>query len=233
MRKPFLSETPLGVWLIPEYFCMVSPVKHCCTPIYGLNDRSVEVCCAFTFFPLLLWQMGVSQVHSVCLTFPYLSKNNKQLMFCCAIAFRQCKHFFNILNTVKQLGVCCGHLSAHGSLCVGHGSGAGCCWYNLCSCLGQPRGKRYLLLSIQETKIQFCFLHLFRCICLVQIQSTQTSAHRPFILSGSSCLASTELVRRGKAWCANQNHNWILYIWWDCCLAVVWTVVDEVVGSGG
>lgn len=210
MRKQFLFETHLGVWLRHEYFSMVSPVKHCCTPVYGLNDRSVEVCCAFTFFPLLLWQMGVSQVHSVCFTFPYLSKNNKQLMFCYAIAFRRCKHFFNILNAVsvpaKQLGVCCGHLKANGSLCVGNGSGWGCCWYSLCSCLGQPPGKGYLFLSIQETKIQFCFCIFFCCICLVQIQNTQTSAHRPFILSGSSCLASIELVRWGKAWFANQNH---------------------------
>lgn len=165
-----------SLWL--EYFSMVSPVKHCCTPIYGLNDRSVEVCCAFTFFPLLLWQMGVSQVHSVCLTFPYLSKNNKQLMFCYAIAFRQCKHFFNILNAVsvpaKQLGVCCGHLKANGSLCVGNGSGWGCCWYSLCSCLGQPPGKGYLFLSIQETKIQFCF-----CIFFFLLHLSGTDSEHP------------------------------------------------------
>lgn len=30
--------------------------------------------------------MGVPQVHSVCFTFLYLSKNNKQLMICYVIA---------------------------------------------------------------------------------------------------------------------------------------------------
>lgn len=124
-RKQFLFETPLGVWLRSDYFCMVSPVKRCCTPIHGLNDRSVEACHAFTFLPLPLWQTGVSQVHSVCLTFPYLSKNNKQLMFCCGTAFRQCRHSSNILYSVsvptKQLSVCCGHPKADGSLCMGVG----------------------------------------------------------------------------------------------------------------
>lgn len=96
MRKQLLFETPLGLWLRPEYFCMVSPVKHCCTPIHGLNDRSVEVCCAFTFFPWLLWQMGVSQVHSACLIFPYLSKTNMQLRFLLCYCCQAIQTFFSI-----------------------------------------------------------------------------------------------------------------------------------------
>lgn len=60
----------------------------------------------------------------------------------------------------------------------------------------------------RRQKFSFVFAYFFFCcICLVQIQNTQTSAHRPFILSGSSCLASIELVKCGKAWFANQNHN--------------------------
>lgn len=39
--------------------------------------------------------------------------------------------FLNNLDSVSgptnQLGVCCGHLKANGSLCVDGGSGCGCC----------------------------------------------------------------------------------------------------------
>lgn len=137
----------------------------------------------------------------------------------------------------KQLGIWCGHLKANGSLCVDNGSGCGCCWYNLCRCLAQPPGKRYLFLSIRDKNSEFCFCIFFiasvwyRFRTAKLVQHAQTSARRPFILPGSSCLASTELVRCGKAWLANQNHNCILYIWWDWCLAVVWTAVDEVLRS--
>lgn len=74
--------------------------------------------------------MGVSQVHSVYLTFPYLSKNNMQLQFCYVIALRQYKHFFKepvLSEWTNQLGVCCGHLKANASLCMDGGSGCGCC----------------------------------------------------------------------------------------------------------
>lgn len=166
MRKQFLFETPLGLWLRAEYFCMVSPVKHCCTPIRVLNNKSVEVCCAFTFFPWLLWQMGVSQVHSVCLTFPYLSKNNMQLWFLLCYCSQAGQAFFSnnlysVSGPTNQLGVCCGHLRANDSPCMDGGSGCGCCWSNLCSCLGQLPGKRYLCLSIQETKNSVLFLDFF------------------------------------------------------------------------
>lgn len=165
MRKQFSFETPLGVWLRPEYFCIVSPVRHCCTPVYGLNDRSVDVCCAFTFFPVLLWQMGVSQVHSVCLTFPYLSKNNKRLMFCYTIAFRQCKHFFNILYAVsvptKQLGIWCGHLKANGSLWWIMGLGVGAADTICVAAWVSHQGRDSCSWASKRQKFRVLFLHFF------------------------------------------------------------------------
>lgn len=55
------------------------------------------------------------------------------------------------------------------------------------------------LVSHQKIKNSEMFLYIFHYICLVQILNNQTSAHRPLILSGSSCIAAIKLVRCGKA----------------------------------
>lgn len=46
-----------------------------------------------------------------------------------------------------------------------------------------------------------------------RLRKPKVNAHRAVDLSGSSCLASTELVSCGKACFADQNHNWTLYFW--------------------
>lgn len=63
---------------------------------------------------------------------------------------------------------------------------------------------------------KFCFVFRFFFIASVWYRSRKpkVNAHRAFILSGSSCLASTELVSCGKACFADQKHNWTLYFWW-------------------
>lgn len=225
MRKQFLFETPLGLWLRAEYFCMVSPVKHCCTPIHGLNDKSVEVCCAFTFFPWLLWQMGVSQVHAVCLTFPYLSKNNIQLQFLLCYCSQAVKAFFSnnlysVSGPTNQLGVFCGHLRANGSLCMDGGSGCGSCWSSLCSCLASCQGRDTCAWAFRRQKFCFVFRFFFVASVWYRLRKPKVNAHRAVNLSGSSCLASTELVSCGKACFADQNHNWTLYFWQHWCLAL-------------
>ena len=55
------------------------------------------------------------------------------------------------------------------------------------------------LVSHQKIKNSEMLLYIFHYICLVQILNNQTSAHRPLILSGSSCIAAIKLVRCGKA----------------------------------
>lgn len=132
--------------------------------------------------------------------------------------------FLNNLNSVSgptyQLGVYCGHLKASGSLWMDGGSGCGCWWSNLCSCLGQLPGKSCLCLSIQETKIFVLFLDFFFIASVwYRLRKPKVNAHQAFILSGSSCLASIELVSCGKACFADQKHNWTLYFWWHWCLA--------------
>lgn len=66
------------------------------------------------------------------------------------------------------------------------------------------------LVSHQKIKNSEMFLYIFHYICLVQILNNQTSAHRPLILSGSSCIAAIKLVRCGKAWFTNQSHGCVL-----------------------
>lgn len=66
------------------------------------------------------------------------------------------------------------------------------------------------LVSHQKIKNSEMLLYIFHYICLVQILNNQTSAHRPLILSGSSCIAAIKLVRCGKAWFTNQSHGCVL-----------------------
>lgn len=112
--------------------------------------------------------------------------------------------FLNNLNSVSgptnQLVVCCGHLKANSSLWMDGGSGCGCCWSSLCGCLGQLPGKSCLHLSIQETKILFCFVRFFFIASVwYRLRKPKVNALQAFILSGSCCLANTELVSCGKA----------------------------------
>lgn len=79
-------------------------------------------------------------------------QKNEKFMFCYAIAFRQFKLFFffkypvwsectnqTTWDMMQAPGSKANEIAHCVCVCVcDNGSWCGCCWYNLCSCLGQP-----------------------------------------------------------------------------------------------